>query len=957
MFRKILKAIFGDPNEKELKKIQPLVDEINELEPEFIALTDEQLKAKTEEFRAALKEGDTLDDLLPEAYAAVREASKRTIGLRHYDVQLIGGIVLHQGKIAEMKTGEGKTLVATLPLYLNALNSKGAHLVTPNDYLSKIGCQLMGAVYYSLGISVSVIQSQGNDAVFQPAFIFDPDYQSDDDRLQNLRPIPRVEAYATDITYGTNNEFGFDYLRDNMVRSSKRLVQRDLHYAIIDEVDNILIDEARTPLIISGPAEEPSEMYKHMARFVRHFKSIDQRTYDDLVKEADKGDPEAIAKISRYQFVLDEKNRTATVLEDGVDQIEQRLGIDNLYNAENFAMAHYLDNAVKAHGLYQRDRDYVVTEQGDVVIVDEFTGRMMFGRRFSEGLHQAIEAKEGVEIKRENMTLATITFQNFFRMYDKLSGMTGTALTEAEEFAKIYELEVLAIPTNKPVIRVDHGDMIYKNESGKYRAVIQEIKELNEMGRPILVGTASIDRSEQLSVMLNQAGISHEVLNAKQHEREAEIIAQAGRPGAVTIATNMAGRGVDILLGGNAEGMARHELRKKYPGLIGVPEDEAQEVYQKMEVIAEQDKSKVLEFGGLHIIGTERHDARRIDNQLRGRAGRQGDRGSSSFYLSLEDDLMRRFGGNNLINIMDRFGLEEDMPIEHGMVSKAIENAQIKVEGHNFDIRKRVLEYDDVVNSQREEIYDQRHEVLENESLRPDIERILSNAIYNHTYGLLERDDYDNPPDYNIVIAQVRAFLPITDTYDISNWHNLDPDEIIEELTREMTRIYDEREVLFTEKLMRDIERQLMLDIVDRHWIRHLTELNDLRQGIGLRAVAQQDPLVAYKKEASELWGALIADIEDSVARTIFAVKPKIVQQKEQPREMQTNRTDSGTIEGGQKEKEAARPKTVRNTGPKLQRNSPCHCGSGKKYKQCCLTKDKKQQAKKQSRKRQKVAS
>ena len=954
MFRKILKAIFGDPNEKELKKLQPLVDEINELEPEFTSLTDEQLKAKTTEFRAALQEGDTPDDLLPEAYAAVREASKRTIGLRHYDVQLIGGIVLHQGKIAEMKTGEGKTLVATLPLYLNALSGKGAHLVTPNDYLSKIGCQLMGPVYYSLGISVSVIQSQGNDGVFQPAFIFDPDYQSDDDRLQYLRPIPPLEAYAADITYGTNNEFGFDYLRDNMVRSSKLLVQRDLHYAIIDEVDNILIDEARTPLIISGPAEEPSDMYKTMARLVRHFQPIDQRTYDELMKEVDKGDPQAEKTISRYQFVLDEKNRTATVLEAGVDHIEERLGIDNLYSAEHFAMAHYLDNAVKAHGLYQRDRDYVVTDQGDVVIVDEFTGRMMFGRRFSEGLHQAIEAKEGVEIKRENMTLATITFQNFFRMYDKLSGMTGTALTEAEEFSKIYELEVLAIPTNKPVIRADHGDMIYKNENGKYRAVIKEIKELHEIGRPILVGTASIDRSEQLSTMLHDAGVPHEVLNAKQHEREAEIITQAGRPGAVTIATNMAGRGVDILLGGSPEGMARHELRATYPDLTEVPPEEWAEALERAKEIAERDKSKVLELGGLHIVGTERHDARRIDNQLRGRAGRQGDPGSSSFYLSLEDDLMRRFGGNNLINIMDRFGLEEDMPIEHSMVSKAIENAQIKVEGHNFDIRKRVLEYDDVVNKQREEIYDQRRDVLQIENLRPDIERIVSSAVYNHVRDLLEPDDYDNPPDYNVVIGEARAFLPIPETYDTSNWHNLDPDEVIEELTAEIGQIYDERELVFTETVMRDIERQLMLSIVDQHWIRHLTDLNHLRQGIGLRAVAQQDPLVAYKKEASGLWGALIADIEDSVARKIFAVQPRIVQQKDEQRQMQTNRTDSGNTE---EEKEAPRQTTVRHKGPKLKRNDPCHCGSGKKYKRCCLAKDKQKEAQKQSRKRQKALS
>ena len=950
MFRKILRAIFGDPNEKELKKVQPLVDEINELEPEFEQLSDEQLRAKTDEFRAALAEGYTLDDLLPEAYAAVREASKRTLGMRHYDVQLIGGIVLHQGKIAEMKTGEGKTLVATLPLYLNALAGQGAHLVTPNDYLSKVGCQLMGPIYHALGLSVSVIQSQGNDGVYQPAFIFDLEHQSDDDRFQYLRLVPRVEAYACDITYGTNNEFGFDYLRDNMVRSPKRLVQGKLNYAIIDEVDNILIDEARTPLIISGPAEEPSEMYGIMARLVRNFSSIDQREYDELMKEIDLGNPEAEEELSNYQFVLDEKNRSATVLEDGVERIERSLGIDNLYSAEHFEMAHYLDNAIRAHGLYQRDRDYVVTDKGDVVIVDEFTGRMMFGRRFSEGLHQAIEAKEKVEIKRENMTLATITFQNFFRMYDKLAGMTGTALTEAEEFSKIYELEVLAIPTNKPVIRADHADVIYKNEKGKYRAVIEEIKELHEMGRPILAGTASIDRSEQLSHMLNRAGIPHQVLNAKQHEREAEIISQAGSPGGVTIATNMAGRGVDILLGGNPEGMARRQLRKKYHDLTEVPPDEWQEAFAKAKESAEQDKKKVLELGGLHIIATERHDARRIDNQLRGRAGRQGDPGSSRFYLSLEDDLMRRFGGNNLISLMDRFGLEEDMPIEHGMVSKAIANAQIKVEGHNFDIRKRVLEYDDVVNKQREVIYEQRREVLESENLRPDIERILADAIRDNTRHLLEPDDYDNPPDYHIILGAARAFIPIADSYDVSNWSNLDPDEVIEELIDEMKRIYDEREKLFTPILMRDIERQLMLDIVDRHWIRHLTDLNHLRQGIGLRAVAQQDPLVAYKREASNLWGELIAGIENTVARNIFAVRPVIAEQKFEQREMRTNRSDTA-------KEEPSRPKPIRNKKAKLSRNDACHCGSGKKYKKCCLQKDKKKQAKKQPHQRQKVAS
>ncbi len=825
MFRKIVTAIFGDPNEKELQKVQPLVDEINELEPAYEKMTDEELAGLTVEFRRALEQGETLDDLLPEAYATVREASKRTIGLRHYDVQLIGGIVLHQGKIAEMKTGEGKTLVATLPLYLNALEGRGAHLVTPNDYLSKVGCQLMGPIYHMLGLSVSVIQSQSDDGVYQPAFIFDPEYQSDDERYQHLRPIDRREAYAADITYGTNNEFGFDYLRDNMVRARRLRVQRELRYAIIDEVDNILIDEARTPLIISGPAEEPSEMYGKMANIVRSFKGIDQRTYDELKKAADLGDIDAEEQIARHQFVIDEKSRVTTVLESGIERAERALGVDNLYASEHFELTHFLDNAVRAHGLYQRDKDYVVTDDGQVVIVDEFTGRMMWGRRFSEGLHQAIEAKEGVQVQRENMTLATITFQNFFRMYDKLAGMTGTAVTEAEEFAKIYELEVVAIPTNEPVIRADHDDLIYKNERGKYSAVINELKEMHENGRPVLVGTASIERSELLSRMLQRAGIPHEVLNAKQHEREAEIIAQAGRPGSVTIATNMAGRGVDILLGGNPEGMARRELRRKYADLTEVPEEEWKEAMAEAKAIAKRDREKVKEVGGLHIVGTERHDARRIDNQLRGRAGRQGDPGSSRFYLSLEDDLMRRFGGVRLVGMMDKLGLEEDVPIENRMVSNAIENAQIKVEGHNFDIRKRVLEYDDVVNTQRQVIYEQRREVLETENLRPQIERMLEEAIEETLTGLLEPDDYGNPPDYHIALSAVRNILPLGDEYDTSNWHNLAPEEIVDELIEEMHHLYDEREEEFGEETMREIERQLMLDIVDKHWIRHLTEL------------------------------------------------------------------------------------------------------------------------------------
>ncbi len=933
MLKKIVNALFGDPNEKQVRKIQPLVDQINRLEEKFKGMSDEGLAGLTDTFRQRMAKGETLDNLLPEAFAAVREASRRTIGLRHYDVQLIGGVVLHQGKIAEMKTGEGKTLVATLPLYLNALEGRGAHLVTPNDYLSKVGCQLMGSVYNALGMSVSVIQSQSEDSTYQPAFLFDAEYQSDDDRYQHLRPVQRQEAYATDITYGTNNEFGFDYLRDNMVRSRRQRVQRELRFAIVDEVDNILIDEARTPLIISGPAEEPSEMYGRMAQLVRSFKGIDQRPYEELKKDADLGGEDAEEELGRYQYVVDEKNRVTSVLDSGIERVERALNIHNLYDAANFELAHFLDNAVRAHGLYQRDRDYVVTDDKQIVIVDEFTGRMMWGRRFSEGLHQAIEAKEEVEVKRENMTLATITFQNFFRMYDKLAGMTGTAVTEQEEFHKIYELDVMAIPTNESVIRDDFGDLIYKNERGKYNAVIEEIKEMNQLGRPVLVGTASIERSELLSGMLKRDGIRHEVLNAKQHEREAEIIAQAGRVGAVTIATNMAGRGVDILLGGNPEGMARHELRRQYQDLTEVPAEEWAAALTEAKRSSKEGGKAVREAGGLHIIGTERHDARRIDNQLRGRAGRQGDPGSSRFYLSLEDDLMRRFGGVKLINMMDKLGLEEDIPIENRMISNAIENAQIKVEGHNFDIRKRVLEYDDVVNIQRKVIYEQRHQVLDAENLRPQIEEMLTEEIEGALQGLLEYDDYGNPPDFHIALSAVRNVLPLGDDYDTTHWHNLDSTEIIEEMIDEMRKLYDLREELFGTETMREVERQLMLDIVDKHWIRHLTELDSLRQGIGLRAIAQQDPLVAYKREASDLWGGLIGAIKEQVAHTVFAVRPIITEQKFEQREMHTNRAESGDEEG------SSTPKPFRKTNT-LGRNDPCHCGSGKKYKQCHWAED-----------------
>ncbi len=973
MLRKLIHKVVGDPNERELKRLQPIVDQINELEPKIKALSDEQLRQKTEEFRARLRGGETLDDLLPEAFAVVREASRRTIGLRHYDVQLIGGIVLHQGKIAEMKTGEGKTLVATLPLYLNALLGRGAHLVTPNDYLAKYGVQWMGPIYHFLGLKVAVIQSQTEDGVHQPAFVYDPDYISDDDRYVYLRPIPRREAYLADITYGTNNEFGFDYLRDNMVRRKEQRVQRELYYAIVDEIDNILIDEARTPLIISGPAEEPSELYELMAKIVRNFRGIDQRRYEELMEAAKLGDEEAIRELNKYDYVVDEKSRIAAILEPGIAKAERALGVDNLYAEENFELTHYLDNAIRAKALYHRDRDYIVTDEGQVIIVDEFTGRLMYGRRFSEGLHQAIEAKEGVPIQRENLTLATITYQNFFRMYEKLAGMTGTAYTEAEEFQQIYGLDVVVIPTHRPVIREDYPDVIYKTEAAKFNAVVREIIQMHVRGRPVLVGTASIERSEHLSRLLTasaiqqlalrdlrkfadeedeegrrrtwtrkglfkpetlkqlaelweieeehmdklievlQRGVPHEVLNAKHHEREAEIIAQAGRPYAVTIATNMAGRGVDILLGGNPEGLARRVLRKKYGDLTQVPEEEFQAEVERQKALVEKDRELVLKLGGLHVIGTERHEARRIDNQLRGRAGRQGDPGSSRFYVSLEDEIIRNFGGQSLQNLMDRLGFDEDYPLEHRAITKAIENAQVKVEGYNFDVRKRVLEFDNVVNKQREVIYEQRATVLEAETLRPEIERMFQERLHELVSAYLEPADYEQEPDPQGLYQAVRAIMPLPPHVTPDRWAEMSPQEVEEELWAIFQELYDRREEEFGAEIMRDVERQLMLDVVDNLWIHHLTALDALRTGIGLRAFGQQDPLVAFKREAYELFQQLIRQIEDQVIYRFFRVQPVVISRAAQPREMHmVHGGDGGSADrqgGGKRKKKKKRRK------------------------------------------------
>jgi len=903
MFKNILTKVVGDANERELKRLEPIVEEINALESKFEGLTDEELRDKTTEFKGRLYAGETMDELIPEAFAAVREASKRTIGLRHFDVQLMGGVVLHQGKVAEMKTGEGKTLVATLSLYLNGLEGKGAHLVTVNDYLAKRDTQWMGPIYRMLGLSVGCIQSLAADPE-RSSFLFDPHHPATDERLLNLRPVSRQEAYAADITYGTNNEFGFDYLRDNMVWDLSQCAQRGHHYAIVDEVDYILIDEARTPLIISGPAEESGENYLRFARLIPRLR------------------PEE-------DYTVDEKARIVTPSEDGISKMESWLGIDNLYSPEHYELTPYLDQALRARVLFKRDRDYIVKD-GQVIIVDEFTGRLMYGRRYSEGLHQAIEAKEGVPIQRESLTLATITFQNYFRMYEKLAGMTGTAATEAEELDKIYGLDVMVIPTHKPMIRLDQPDFVYKTERAKFRAAVKEIEELHKKGQPVLVGTIFIEKSEGLSDLLRRKGIPHQVLNAKHHEKEAHIIAQAGRSGAVTIATNMAGRGVDILLGGNPEELARDMLRKRGVELTEITEEQWEEALREAGAICEEDKERVLALGGLHLLGTERHEARRIDNQLRGRSGRQGDPGSSRFYVSLEDDLMRRFGGSTVAGLMDRLGVEEDIPIEHNLVSKSIENAQIKVEGYNFDIRKHLLEYDDVINKQRQLIYDQRRKILSEESLRPIIMDMVSEELGNlvgvYTAGHPEEWDLEG------LFNAARTILPLPPNFTPRRWEGLSSGEIEEDLLESAERYYDEKERRLGRELISRVERLVLLRVVDNLWIRHLTALDELRQGVGLRAFGQRDPLVEFKTEAYGMFQALMANIRQDVARLIYHAE---VVRQPAPRPMREVR-EAGARPSGRK--------PVATAKEKVGRNDPCPCGSGKKYKHCCLRQKKRDQ-------------
>jgi len=926
MFKNVLKKVVGDPIERALARYRETVDKINALEPDMKKLADAQLCDKTDEFKKRLADGAELDSLLVEAYALVREAARRTIGLRHYDVQMIGGVVLHQGRIAEMKTGEGKTLVATLPLYLNALTGKGVHLITPNDYLSKVGAQTMGPVYNALCMSVGIIQSKGDNPDPEAgSFMFDPTYQSTDARYQNLRPCKRREAYQADITYGTNNEFGFDYLRDNMVLDKSQMVQPEkLYFAIVDEVDNILIDEARTPLIISGPAEEPSDYYKSFAQIVKTLRPSSDQSVEDEEPDGD--------------YVLDIKDRVAFLTEQGVEKIERKLGIDQLYHPSNSEMIPYLDNSLRAMTLYHRDKEYVVQdgrEGKEVVIVDEFTGRLMLGRRFSEGLHQAIEAKEAVRIRRENLTLATITFQNFFRMYEKLAGMTGTALTESEEFEKIYNLEVVAIPTNLPIIRHDYEDLIYMNEPAKFKAVVEEIKERNQRGQPILVGTVAIETSERLSKLLDRAGVKHEVLNAKQHEREAGIIAQAGRFAAVTIATNMAGRGVDILLGGNPDGIARDKLRKQSVDFATMTPQQWNAALAEATAQCLADRHKVLEQGGLFVLGTERHEARRIDNQLRGRCGRQGDPGESRFYLSLEDDLMKRFGGDRVKGFMSWANMPEDEPIEHGMISRSIAQAQVRVEGHNFDIRKRVLEYDDVVNKQREVIYKQRREVLEKDSLRDDYIKILEEAVINVVDEYAPENVTPDLWDLEGMYRRLLAVFPVPERITPETMAGKAVDELETLLIDAVHEAYDHKteETNRVEPAMINrLERYVMLGTVDRHWQRHLTDLDVLREGIGLVSIAQKDPLVEYKRQSFAMWQGMLDEIRAQAAYQLLTAQVNVRRQAPaRPMQISANGGGGG---GGPAKPEPARAQS------RLGRNDLCWCGSGKKYKYCHYKQD-----------------
>ena len=915
MFGKIFKSY----SEKEVKRIMPTVEKINGLESEISKLSDSELRNKTNEFKDKLKNGSSLNDILPEAFAVCREASKRVLGMRHFDVQLIGGIILHQGRIAEMKTGEGKTLVATLPVYLNALTGEGVHVVTVNDYLAKRDSEWMGKLYRFLGLSVGLV-------------------------ISGMNPKAKKEAYACDITYGTNNEYGFDYLRDNMVIYKDQLVQRKLNFAIVDEIDSILIDEARTPLIISGRGKQSSDLYKKADKFVRKLipKVIVEEDAKNFVQAEDN---------ENYDYIVDLKAKSASLTQKGIKKAEEEFGLENFNDIENSEIVHNVNQALRAHGVMKKDIDYIVKD-GEVLIVDEFTGRIMYGRRYNNGLHQAIEAKENVKIADESKTLATITFQNYFRMYSKLSGMTGTAMTEKDEFEEIYKLDVIAIPTNKEMIRKDNSDIIFKNENGKFRAVINDIRQSHEKGQPVLVGTISIEKSEKLSELLRKEGIKHEVLNAKYHEKEAEIIAQAGKYGAVTIATNMAGRGTDIMLGGNSEYLAKEEMRK-----LGYSEEQInqatafnetddqeiiasrnkfKELQNKYNSLIKEEKEKVIAAGGLKIIGTERHESRRIDNQLRGRSGRQGDPGESRFYIGLDDDLMKIFGGETITKLYDTLGADENMPIESKLISNSVESAQRRVEGRNFSIRKNVLNYDDVMNTQREIIYKQRREILDGEDLKGNVLGMIKSLIEDIATPYFA-DEHINKEG---LLQELNANLTITELNSLQK-----PDvhlkEVIEEAVEKATAIYEERENEIGSEELRELERVVTLKVVDEKWMDHIDNMDELKDGIGLRAYGQKDPVVQYRIEGFDMFDQMVLDIKTDVVKFLMHARKR---EGDIKREETVKITGEGlqnsainNLDGTMAPKTSTpQNQTVINNEPRIGRNDPCPCGSGKKYKNCC---------------------
>ena len=912
-------GLFKTYSEKEVKRVRPIVEKINSLEPAMKELSDSELVAKTPYFKEQLKNGKTLDDILPEAFAVVREASRRVLGMRHFDVQLIGGIILHQGRIAEMKTGEGKTLVATLPVYLNALTGEGVHVITVNDYLAKRDSEWMGNLYRFLGLSVGLV-------------------------IAGMNPKQKQEAYACDVTYGTNNEFGFDYLRDNMVIYKNQLVQRKLKYAIVDEIDSILIDEARTPLIISGRGAQSSNLYQKADHFVKKLQA-------KVIIEEDDKDYEQEEDNEKYDYIVDLKAKSATLTQQGIKKAEQEFGLENFNDLENSELVHDVNQALHANGIMKKDKDYIVKD-GQVLIVDEFTGRIMYGRRYNDGLHQAIEAKEHVKINDESKTLATITFQNYFRMYEKLSGMTGTAMTEEAEFQEIYKLDVVEIPTNKPMIRKDNSDIIYKNEDAKFRAVIADIKKAHEKGQPVLIGTVSIDKSEKLSKLLDKEGIPHEVLNAKYHEKEAQIIAQAGKFGAVTIATNMAGRGTDIMLGGNSEYLAKQEMRKlKYTDeeiedaaahnetddkAILSAREKFNELEKKFDNEIKEEKEKVIEAGGLKIIGTQRHESRRIDNQLRGRSGRQGDPGESRFYIGLDDDLMKIFGGDIVTKVYNTLGADEDMPIESRLISKAVENAQKKVEGRNFSIRKNVLQYDDVMNVQRTVIYEQRRDVLDGMNLKESILKMMDSVVEL----IVDSHIVDGEEVNKESIAQdIETNLGISDVAALKT-EKFDRNALVDELIAKVHEIYASKETEFGEENLRELERVVMLKIVDQKWMDHIDNMDELKKGIGLRGYGQQDPVVQYILEGTEMFDDMIEDIRMDVVKILLNIRKKEgpIERTETTKVTGASLEDTAInlVDGNISEKEGGMNKTVVNEGPKVGRNDPCPCGSGKKYKNCC---------------------